>query len=286
MGKRSFANHPSPFIVDVVRERTPYDAIGKMKNARIDGAMGYDLHLSCLDAEYKNVESIRRIISGSALPVMALSYSQNYYQEAYEETEEERIGLLKMAIEAGADCIDMQNFSFDRPSRERFDREHAPEDMIFAHTNPREVTLNERALARQKELISFAHERGCEVLISCHTFVPMCAEELLCLARHLESKGPDVIKIVGAADTAEELAEALLGMLLLKQEIRSCKVHFHCVGAFGKVTRLVNPMLGAYLIFCTDRYSAGSNFAQLDLKTVADAFRTLDWRMDALDGGV
>ncbi len=280
MGKRSFANNVSPLIVDVVRERTVNSAIAKMKNARINGAMGYDLHLSCLEERFKNVESIQKILSFASLPVMALNYSTTYEQEPIEETEEERVALLKMAIKAGVDCIDMQNYTFDRPCRDRFDGARAPQDMIFAHTDPHEVTLDPEALAKQEELIAFARERGCEVLISCHSLVAMTAEELLCLVRHLETKKPDVIKIVGMANTEEELAEALRGMILIKKEIKSCKVHFHCNGAFGKVTRIINPMLGAYLIFCSDRYSESSPFIQLDLKTVADAFRTLDWRMD------
>ena len=279
MGRYTFAGHDAPLIVDVVREKTVRDAIADMKNAAIDGAKGYDLHLSALDESCRNAASLREILSNVSLPVMALSYSQSYDFSPIRETEEQRVGLLRMAIDAGVDCIDMQNYSFDERAKEPLDPADAPSGTLFAEARPREVTFKAEALEKQRELISYAHEKGCEVLISCHTLVPMKAEQLLSLARHIETKKPDVIKIVGYADTDEAFVEAVRGMLLLRREITSCKVHFHCNGSRGKLTRLLFPMLGAYLIFCSDRFTASSNYMQLDLKTVADAFRTLDWNM-------
>ena len=263
MGK-SFAKNNYTMIVDVVRERNINDAIAKMKNAAITGAKGFDLHLSPLEEPYRNTESIRKIITSVNLPVMALNYSSRYDNSHIEETEEERVALLKAAIDAGVSCIDMQAYTYHRECITRFESEKATPDMIFAHRNPAEVCLDEEALKKQKELIEYAHSKGCEVLISCHTHTFMNAEEMVCLAKLLKSRGADVLKFVGNCDTDEELAETFRGMLALKREL-DINVHYHNNGAKGKITRIINPMLGAYLVFASDRFNASSNFGQLEL---------------------
>ena len=276
MSRLSFTKNPAPLIVDVIRERTVRDAVAAIKNGKLNGAQAYDLHLSALEEPYKNTESIREILSAATLPVMALSYSQTYDNRGISETEEQRVSYLKMAVDAGVSCIDMQAYTFDRPCKEHFDTANAPSELLFAHTEPHEVTLDAHALEAQRELVSYAHAHGTEVLISCHTLVPMSAEELVCLGKLLVSRGADAIKIVGKCDTDQELAEAFRGMLALKREITSCPVHFHCGGEKGRVTRILHPMVGSYLVFCTDRYTVSSNFDQLELSAVSELFRRFE----------
>ena len=56
-----------------------------------------------------------------------------------------------------------------------------------------------------------------------------------------------------------------------KQEIKKAKIHFHCSGEAGRITRLVNPLLGAYMAFCVDQYGPGHEPTQLHLETMAKA---------------
>ena len=266
----SFAKNNHTMIVDVVRERNVTDAICKMKNAALHGARGFDLHLSTLEEPYRNTESIRAIINSVNLPTMALNYSTRYDGSAIEETEEERIALIKMAIDAGVSCIDMQAYTFNRECRNKFDAEKATPDMIFAHMNPKEVCLDEEALAKQKELVDYAHSKGCEVLISCHTGEFLNADEMVCLAKLLKARGADVLKFVGDhCDTDEQLAENFKGMLALKKAL-DINVHYHNNGAKGKITRIMNPMLGAYLVFCSDGYNRSSHMAQMELSNMVN----------------
>ena len=60
--RKSFVNVQTPMLAGVVKEKTPETAISEILNYYQQGATGIDLHLSCLDEKYKNVESIKRII--------------------------------------------------------------------------------------------------------------------------------------------------------------------------------------------------------------------------------
>lgn len=278
--RASFAKQEAPLIVDVIRERTTRDVIAAIRNGQHDGAMGYDLHLSCLDDAYKNVDEMRAMISSTAKPMLALNYSQTYSYASYTTTEEERIGLLLMAAEAGVSAVDLQAYSYDADAKGRFQEEFATEEMPFAAARPKEIALNPDIIQQQVALIDRLHALGTEVLMSCHTSVPMNCAQVVSLARVMETRKPDIIKIVTPCENDDQLLEAFRTMVELKKVITHARIHFHCSGQHGKLTRIINPMLGAYLMFCTDRYTPSSNFEQLHLKTMVDAFRTMDWRMD------
>jgi 3-dehydroquinate dehydratase len=274
----SFKNAPAPVAASVVRERTVRDAISAIKNSFHAGAGAIDLHISCLEKEYQNVDSIRQIISATHLPILALNYNHNYDYTTYEDTEENRIRLLEIGAEAGASCVDMQGYSFNLDVKTRFQEEYATSDMLFAKKKPKEVALDPETVKKQMDFIDKMHAQGTEVLISCHTQVNLNTEECVSLCKLLETRNPDIIKLVIPCNTDEELAENFKTMITLKKEITSCKIHFHCSGKKGKITRIVNPMLGAHLAFCVERYGAGSHHEQLDLRSFATAIRELDWR--------
>lgn len=55
-------------------------------------------------------------------------------------------------------------------------------------------------------------------------------------------------------------------MRVLKKEIKT-PVSYHAGGAYGAITRILNPVLGGKIAFCADRFCEGSTMEQLDLKT-------------------
>ena len=276
--RASFAGAPSPVAASVVRERTVREAMGAIKNSQYAGAGAIDLHLSCLNEECKNEESLRQIMSVTDLPILVLNYNQDYEYNLFTDDEEHRISLLEMGAAAGASCVDLQAYSFNYAVKKSFQSEYATEEMLFAAKKPNELALDPETVARQREFIDRMHAQGTEVLLSCHTGVYLNCEETLSLARVLEQRKPDVIKIVVPCTTDAELAENFRTMITLKQEITSCKIHFHCSGKKGKLTRIVNPMLGAHLAFCIERYNASTNYDQLDLRSYTQMLRQLDWR--------
>ena len=129
--RKSFVANKAPVLAAVIRERTPRDAIAEIKNYAIHGAHGADLHLSCLDEQYRNVESIAQIVNQSPLPILGLNYNQNPEWVVTETSEEERVALLMMSIDAGAAGIDMQGYTFDRPSHFAFNEDFSDLDYSF-----------------------------------------------------------------------------------------------------------------------------------------------------------
>lgn len=281
--RASFAHAPAPVPAAVVKERNVRDAINAIRNCEYAGAGAIDLHLSCLEDPYRSEESIREILACTRLPVLVLNYN-NDYEGCYHETDEEsRIALLRAGAAAGASAVDMQAYSFNLKTKTSFQSEYATGDMLFAAKKPCEVALDPETVEKQKAFIRAMHAQGTEVLISCHTQVYLHTDEAVTLARELEKREPDVLKFVFPCATDEELAENFRTMIVLKKEITSCAVHFHCAGAKGRITRLVNPMLGAHLMFCNERFGINAHAEQLDLRTcvqLAEILRRSDSHMN------
>lgn len=265
--RKSFVANKAPVLAAVIRERTPREAIAEIKNYALRGAHGADLHLSCLDEQYRNVESIAEIVNQSKLPILGLNYNQNPDWSVTENSEEERVALLMMAIDAGAAGIDMQGYTFDRPSHDAFREEFFHLDYSFIKNKPKEVVVDPKIIDKQCDLIERIHAKGAEVLLSNHLLIPMKTDELVDLCLFLERRKPDMIKIVTQSENDEDMLESFRSMLTIKKEIKT-PVTLFCNGATGSLTRIINPILGGYMVFTSDGFNARSNFTQMDLQTI------------------
>ena len=261
----SFAHNKSPMVIGVIRQRTVRAAIADIKNCEMHGADGVDLHLSCLEDEFKNVESIRQIIRNTKVPMLGLNYSTTYDNQPIIEDDDARVGLLMKSVEAGIAAVDIQGYTYDMDSKKEFNKNYADAPYSFVKCSPREVVLDPKVIDRQCDLFERIHSEGAEVLISTHTGCAMTCEQVVDLALFLEKRNPDVIKIVSIANSEEDLVEAIKTALVLKREVKT-NVHYHAAGAHGKLSRIINPILSGYLIFANDTYHEGSNFEQLDLR--------------------
>ncbi len=266
----SLANLPAPVLAGVVRERTRRAAVAEMKNCLYDGAGMIDLHLSCL--EDTELETLKTIINSTKLPVLALHYNKTYDWQDAGYTEEERVETFIKAIEAGAAGIDMQGYTFHRPSKDGFCGE---DRYSFTKGNPKEIVTDQEIIAKQCALIEKVHAAGGEVLLSCHPGIPMTARQVVDLALFLEERHPDIIKIVTAATNEEELLESFKAMHLLKKEVKT-PVSYHANGKAGALSRIINPVLGGHIVFCVDHFNEGSTMEQLDLKTAKAAIDSLN----------
>lgn len=249
----------APALAGVVREKSTLGAIAEMQNSIYDGATMIDLHLQCLE----NTEEgeLKKIIDAARVPVLALHYPTGKNAPC----EEERVEALLRAVRAGAAGIDMQGYTYHLPSKSEFCGEDA---YSFTKGDPKEVVTDASVIEKQCALIEQVHGMGAEVLLSCHPGIPMRAEQVVELALFLEKRGPDVIKIVTMAPNEEDLAESIRAMLLLKKEIKT-PVTYHAGGKHGRLSRIINPLLGGHMAFCVDRYQANSVMEQLDLRTAA-----------------
>jgi len=270
--KQKLSQLTAPALAGVVKEKSVLGAVAEIKNCMYDGATMIDLHMSCL--ENTDVESLRKIINSSRLPILALNYNSTYDWKDAGFSEEKRTACFLRAVEAGAAGIDMQGYTFAPDSKMAF---HGENKYSFTKNSPREVVTDGAVIDKQCALIEEVHAKGAEVLLSCHPGIVMSAEEVVDLALFLEQRNPDIIKIVTAATTEGDLYECQRAMLLLKKEVKT-PVAYHTFGAAGIPSRILNPLLGGQIAFCIDRYNEGSTMEQIDLRAAraaVDAVRKL-----------
>ena len=259
--KQKLSQLSAPAIAGVIRERSIRGAIAEIKNCTIDGADMIDLHMSCLEAT--DMESLKKIISSTSLPVLALNYNNTYEWGDAGFSEDARVESFLLAVEAGAAGVDLQGYTFDLPSKKGFCGE---DKYSFTKGNPKEIVTDDEVIAKQCALIEKVHSMGAEVLLSCHPGIVMNADTVTELALFLEKRNPDIIKIVTKAENDDDLAESIRTMLLLKKEVKT-PVSYHANGKAGALSRMINPLLGGQIAFCVDRYNEGSTMEQIDLRT-------------------
>ena len=266
---RKISDLTAPALAGVVKEKTAPAAIAEIKNCTYSGAAMIDLHMSCLEST--DISVLRRIITSSKLPVLALNYNSTYEWENAGFTEEERVASFLRAVEAGAQGIDMQGYTFDLPSKNGFFGE---DKYSFTKGNPKEIVTDVGVINKQLELIERVHSMGAEALLSCHPGIRMSAETVVELALFLEERHPDIIKIVTKAENEEDLAESIRAMLLLKREVKT-PVAYHANGKAGAASRIINPLLGGHIAFCVDRYNAASTMEQIDLRLASNIVESM-----------
>lgn len=269
---KRLSNLPSPALAGVIRESCREGAIAEIKNCRYSGAAMIDLHMSCLDTP--DLPTLKAIIGSTDLPVLALNYNSRLDWSDAGLDEQLRVDSFLLAVQAGAAGVDLQGYTFHAPSRHGF---HGEDRYRFTKNNPKEIVTDPAVIDQQCELIERVHGMGAEVLLSCHPGIVMSTEPVVELALFLEKRHPDIIKIVTLANTEEELAESFRTMVTLKKEVAT-PISYHVGGKMGRLSRIVNPLLGGQIVFCVDRYKEGSTMDQVELraaKAALDAIRPM-----------
>ncbi len=265
--RKSFCHQEAPLIVAVIKEANVRAMLSAVRNAEVRGAAAVDLHLSCLSREEQQEEKLKELFDGIRLPAMALHYAFDDKGKPYDIDEEERTGILRCAVHAGASCIDLQAYSFDRPVKDAFDERYIGAPYSFAAYRPREVVLDPAVIERQNALIDEVHDLGAEVLISTHFGKMLPCDAVVDYACFLEKRKPDAIKLVAFSENEEDIYEGARTMIKLKENVQTT-VHYHIAGVNTRISRIINPLLGSYLIFCNDGYKEGADPNQPDLSVV------------------
>lgn len=266
---------PAPLLAAVVKEPNLREAAAAIRRAELAGAGMIDLHLSTLPREQVTADALRPVIAETTVPVMAMQYNWDMQMQPLDFTEPERLAQLKEAVCAGAACVDLQGHTFSKEdTRSSLSLPQAAE-LCFTERLPKEVSLEPEVIEKQTEYIRAIHDLGAEVLLSVHTGVSMNCEQTLSMVRFLAQRGPDIIKVVGRCETDEELAEFCRTILTLQKEVPQTRVSYHCAGARGAMTRLLGPLLGSWLMFCNERYTAASDLNQLHLATMSEVWALL-----------
>ncbi len=271
MNRPSFAHGKSPMIVGVIKEKTPYDVICKMREAEFAGARGFDLHIPVLEKQYQTEDELKKIIQSTDRPILALNYDIENY------TDEERMETLILAAKAGASAVDMQGYTFDREAKNAFvDDEYIPSGMEFLRDKrPKEMALKPEIITKQKEFIDKIHALGAEVLASIHFGTALTKDELEACARFARSKGADIVKMVAVCTDPHQVPEAIEATVYLKDNL-DFPFSYHMNGLHGIPTRKLCPLFGSHVVFCNVDYSGGrADPEQLHVRSMVDAYRAL-----------
>ncbi|MGE5542906.1 MAG: type I 3-dehydroquinate dehydratase [Bacillota bacterium] len=273
----SFSKLKQPFIVAVAAEPEPEANIAVIKTATFEGADAFDLHLMALDRQYHNKGDLRKIISSTSKPVMTLFYRWNM-KGMVNIPDEERVRTQLDALDVGSAGFDITADIFDpTPGPDSW----TPEARAYSmdrNAAPREVSYRPEAVKKQMKLIEQAHSMGGEVLLSAHTRVVLNTEKSIAIAKELESRGADMIKIVSVCLNQEDLLEAFRTIVELKKTLK-VPFQFQCHGEHGKLTRLVGPMLGSMLVFCNQYYRAGGFHHQPLVRGMKSILQWADWEV-------
>ena len=253
----SFLNKPYPVITGIMAGQTPQELIAEAKNSEFDGAQGIAIDLLDLRPEFRNPESLKSIIDSVGLPFMFYFYRNDKQQNLDDDARQE---VLLAAADAGASMIDVMGDLYD--------------------PYPLELTYNPSAIEKQKRLIDKIHAKGADVVISSH--MPSrsrTTEQVIEQLLEQASRGPDVVKIVTAVNTEEELAEAVRTTMMLKRELSIPFIHL-CVGKFGRPHRFFGPALGVSILFAVHRYDTRYGMTQPTIQAMKAVLDNIHWNIN------
>lgn len=242
-----------PALVCSLSDATEAELIATIRNAIWDGADGFLLHTECMDKEYRNVESLKRILAYCEdKPVLTLDYSWGVGDDT------PNAAFLLDTIDAGAGCIDVYADMFDHHDR-------------LCYTDKPE------AVKKQMELIEKAHAKGAQVMTSCHLFDFVEPEKVLEMGISLEKRGADIVKFAAQVNNEDELLEAMRLTVMLKRTLKVPFLHI-AMGQYGKAHRVLAPTLGSCMVLCVQKYTTRSHKDKPLLRAVRTVYDNLDYK--------
>lgn len=234
MNKRTFFDNEKATLTCMVQGDNPGRIKELMKKSVPQGAEAFGIQFEQMNSEYRNAEVYKELF---ACAEDKPTYVTNYRYNKNEGKSDEQLAeeLLELA-DCGADLCDMMGDYFDR--------------------QPDEITYNETAVAKQKNLIDKLHKRGARVLISSHIMKFTPADEVLKIALAHQSRGADISKIVVGAENTEQQIENLRIINLLKERLNIPFLFLS--GGECKILRRIGGELGCCMYLCVYEYD---NFA-------------------------
>ena len=288
MTKRpQFTDLSRPFTCAAIYEANVDAATSVMKTGEFEGADSFIVSLMGdgtygLREEYLNEEDLERLFSSTARPTMACYYRWHFGGESIDITDEERQEILRMAVQAGANCVDLVGDTFDPiPGPDVFSPE-ARRYSLESTGPPREVTTDPDAVERQRAEIERIHELGAEVQISAHTRIHLGPEQALDVASAFADRGADIVKLVSVDRHWEDILETLKATIRLDRKL---EVPFIMMshGEHGVLARYVAPFLGSMLCFTQHEYAPGGFYSQRGShRTITTPTSRVNAEMDVL----
>jgi 3-dehydroquinate dehydratase len=275
MKKIKFSRIEQPFTCTIITDRNPEDCRRTIWHSDYDGTNAYQWHLMMMEGRYLNEDSLRPVFESTVKPIL-VSYYRWDYEKHLNIDEEKRIELLLDGFRWGADGIDLEADAFDPIPGPPEWSEAARAYSLNPHSKPREYTTNPAAVERQKRVIDEVHRLGGEVLLSCHSRVQLSVEQIVSMALDMESRGADIVKIVRVDTSFDDLLITLKATLELKKALKVPYI-MGSHGQHSKIGRVVCPMLGSMLAWCTQPLSPGGYPLQPPVRVQKTAWENIDW---------
>ena len=251
---KTFLTYEKPLLTTILQCRTPETAKYRIEKALELGTDAFGLQTENLLPEYRNEEAVRDLFAAmGGKPV----YATRYRPDKSSDAEDESLGVaIEKLADWGATLCDVMG------------------DLYCKH--PDELTMDEKAVKKQRELIDKLHAKGAEVLISSHLYRYAPAERILEMGLEQEKRGADVVKIVTKAETTEQLLDNLRAITLLKENL---KVPFLMLssGPKGNLTRRIGPNLGCCMYLCVYEHDEISTKAQPLLEKLLPIRDNMEW---------
>ena len=292
---------PRPFICGVLVEANPAATIADMTLGKCAGAQVFELNLARLEPRYRTPGALAEVFRRTSLPVFTTYRRYGLMatdtDRLAEDADDERMQLQLDLIDVGSKGFDMEMDTFGRVAGPPFQTLEGMRYSIDPDSPPREVSEDPAVAMKQRQLIEQAHRRGGEVLASCHVLTRIRSEGVIRICEMAEDRGADLLKVVRFNHSWEDVVETLATTVALRHKARIPYVMM-AMGEYGKVTRLLSPMLGSMLCYCKRTYAPGSfmdqpliSQAKAVLENVdfcitprAEEF-TVEWFQRLTDGG-
>ncbi len=277
-----FRDIPRPFVCCVlIDDPTPDGVIRTMKLAEYEGADAFDLELQGLDSEHRRLAALKPIFDVATRPMFTVfrRYSLTGSELVYAESDEEaRMRLQLDLIDYGSIGFDMELDTFDPRPGPPNGTDEGKRYSYNRNSPPREVSTASRAVERQMQLIDEAHRRGGEVMASAHTLTRLTPQGALRIGKIAEERGADAVKIVQFCASDEDVVESLESTVLLKRELKIPFVMM-AMGEYGKLNRIMAPLLGSMLVFARQDYRPGTFLDQPPVRAMKAFYANADFRI-------
>ena len=238
MNKTTFLKYEKPLLTCMVQADNP-KRIKELIDASVpEGAEAIGMQFCQMKSEYRNKDVYRDLIAYTDQPIYVTNY-RNRVSNVGKSDDALASELLELA-ECGATLVDVMGDYFDACEGE--------------------LTVNEEAVKKQIKLIDELHLRGAEVVMSSHVLKYTPAERVLEIALEHQRRGADICKIVTGADNAEQQAENLRIIGMLKKSLK-----IPCLFLSGgecRVLRRIGGELGCCMYLCVHEHDEFSTKTQ------------------------
>ncbi len=189
-----------------------------------------------LRVDYLSNPDLAKIVKTRIKPVIITNRKRDEGGK-FSGSEAERLNILEEAVALGVEYIDI------------------------------EWSCGQNVLSRFKDLVRETHTR---IICSWHNF-HHTPEDLRALYTSIQSSGVDVVKIVTQAKSINDNLKIF--DLIFQAQKEGQDIIALCMGAYGEISRVLTPLLGAYLTFGSLQKGKESAPGQIEARVLRHVYR-------------